>query len=52
MTNVYDNLGLKNMSDPILKQIYGIYKAKHFIKEKLKNTKRLNEKFLKNWRSK
>ena len=52
MTNVYDNLGLKNMSDPILKQIYGIYKAKNFIKEKLKNTKRLNEKFLKNWRSK
>ena len=28
MKDVRNSLGLKNMSDPVLEQIYGIYKTK------------------------
>ena len=46
MKNVQDGLGVKNMSDLILKEICSIYETKNF--SKLKNTKWLKEKFLKN----
>ena len=39
MTNVHDGSGLKNMSDQILKQIYGIYQTKHLTKEQIKKYK-------------
>ena len=48
MKNVQDVLGVKNMSDVILKEIYGIYETKDLRKSRLKNTKWLKEKFLKN----
>ena len=48
MKNVQDVLGVKNMSDVILKEIYGIYETKDLQKSRLKNTKWLKEKFLKN----
>ena len=48
MTNVHDGLGLKNMSDPILKQIYGIYKAEHLIKEQIEKYKTTETEVLKN----
>ena len=38
MKNVQDVLGVKNMSDVILKEIYGIYETKDR-KSRLKNTK-------------
>ena len=37
MKNVLDGLGLKNMSDLILKEIYGIYEIKGLTKEQIKN---------------
>ena len=46
--NVQDVLGVKSMSDLILKEIYGIYERKDLRKSRLKNTKWLKEKFLKN----
>ena len=39
MKNVQDVLGVKNMSDVILKEIYGIYETKDLRKSRLKNTK-------------
>ena len=48
MTNVHNGLGLKNMSDPILKQIYGIYKAEHLMNEQIKKYKTTETKILKN----
>ena len=48
MTNVHYGLGLKNMSDPILKQIYGIYKAEHLMKEQIKKYKTTETEILKN----
>ena len=43
MRDVYAGLGLKCMSDPVLKQIYGIYETKNLTKgqtEKYKITER------------
>ena len=39
MKNVQDVLGVKNMSDVILKEIYGIYETEDLRKSRLKNTK-------------
>ena len=39
MKNVQDVLGVKNMSNVILKEIYGIYETKDLRKSRLKNTK-------------
>ena len=39
MKNVQDAFDVKNMSDLILKEIYGIYEKKTLQKSKLKNTK-------------
>ena len=35
MKNVHDGLGVKNISDIILKEIYGIYKTKNLTKEQI-----------------
>ena len=48
MTNVHDGLGLKNMSDPILKQIYDIYKTEHLMKEQIKKYRTTEKEILKN----
>ena len=39
MKNVQDGLGVKNMSDLILKEIYGIYETKNLTKEQIKKYK-------------
>ena len=40
MKNVQDGLGVKNMSDLVLKEIYGIYKKQQTLQiNKFKNTK-------------
>ena len=36
MKNVQDGLGVKNMPDLILKEIYGIYETKNITKEQIK----------------
>ena len=47
MKNVEDGLGVQNISDLLLQEIYDIYKTKNLKKEQIKNTKWLKEKFLK-----
>ena len=37
--NVHNGLGIKNISDPVLKEIYGIYETKTLEKSKLENIK-------------
>ena len=49
MKNVHNGLGVKNISDLILKEIYGIYGTKNLNKSKLENKKWLKEKFLKKY---
>ena len=39
MKDVHAGLGLKNMSDSVLKQIYGIYQIKKLAKEQIKKCK-------------
>ena len=39
MKNVHNGLGVRNMSDLILKEIYGKYQIKTLQMNKLKNTK-------------
>ena len=39
MKNVHNGLGVKNMSDLILKEIYGIYKTKNLTKEQIREYK-------------
>ena len=46
MKNVHNGLGVRNMSDLILKEIYGKYQIKTLQMNKLKNTKWLKEKIL------
>ena len=47
MKDVQDGLDIQNISDLVLKEIFGIYKTKIFTKEQIKkNTKWLKEKFL------
>ena len=36
MKKVHDVLGVKNMSDPIIKEIYNIYETKNSMKEQIK----------------
>ena len=36
MKDVKDGLGVKNMSDLVLKEIYGVYKKKNLTKEEIK----------------
>ena len=38
MKNVPGGLGVKNMSDLTLKEMYGIYERKNLTKEQIKNT--------------
>ena len=39
MKDVEDGLGVQNISDLVLEEIYGIYRTKTLQKSKLKNTK-------------
>ena len=39
MKDVHEGLGLQNMSDPVLKQIYGIYKTKNLTKKQIRKYK-------------
>ena len=39
MKNVQDGVGVKNMSNLILKEIYGIYETKNLTKEQIKKCK-------------
>ena len=47
MKNVGSGMGIKIISDLVLKEIHGILKTKNPKKEKLMNTKGKNEKFMK-----
>ena len=47
MKNVHAGLGLENMSDPVLKQIYGIYKTKTVTKEQIRKNKMTERKIFK-----
>ena len=40
MKNVHNGLGVKNMYDLILKEIYGIYKTKILTKKQIRKYKR------------
>ena len=39
MKDVHEGLGLQNMSDPVLKQIYGIYGTKNLTKKQIRKYK-------------
>ena len=45
MKSVHDVLGVKNMSDLVLKEIYGIYETKNPPKEQIKKYKTTERKF-------
>ena len=47
MKDVGSGMGIKIISDLVLKEIHGILKTKNPTKEKLMNTKGKNEKFMK-----
>ena len=49
MKDVGSGMGVKNIYDLILKELYGIYDTKNLTKEQIKNAKWLKEKFWKNW---
>ena len=39
MKNVHNGLGVKNMSDLVLKELYGIFKTKNFMKKQIRKYK-------------
>ena len=39
MKNVHSDLGVKNMSDLVLKEIYGVYKTKNLTNKQIQNYK-------------
>ena len=47
MKDVEDGLGVQNISDLVLREMYGIYRTENLTKSKLKNTKWLKEIFKK-----
>ena len=47
MKSVKDGLGVKNMSDLVLKEIYGAYKKKKLTKEEIKYYKMTEREFFK-----
>ena len=49
MKNVHNGLGVKNMSDLILKEINGIYKTKNLTKEQIREYKITEREILKNY---
>ena len=49
MKNVHDGLGVKNMSDLILKEIYDRYVTKNITNEQIKKYKMTERKFFKNY---
>ena len=49
MKNIGDGLGVKNISDLVLKEIYGIYEKKQLTKEQIKNFKMKNDELNTKW---
>ena len=49
MKNVKEGLGVKNMSDLVLKEIYGVYKKKNLTKEETKCCKTTEREFFKTY---
>ena len=47
MKDIQNGLGVKNISDLALKQIYGIYKTKNLKKEQIRRYKMTKRKFFK-----
>ena len=47
--DVKNGLGVKNMSDVVLKEIYGVYKKKNFTKEEIKCYKMHEREFFKTY---
>ena len=47
MKDVKEGLGVKNMSDLVLKEIYGVYKKKNLTKEEIKCYKMTEREFFK-----
>ena len=47
MKNVHNDLGVKNISDLILKEIYGIYKTKNLTKEQIREYKMIEREIFK-----
>ena len=50
MKDVWGGMGVKNISDLVLKEIYGTFETKNPAKNKLMNVKWQKEKFIKNLR--
>ena len=48
MKDIQNGLGIENISDLVLKEIYSIHKGKSLTKEPIKNIKWLKKKLLKN----
>ena len=51
MKNVHNSLGVKNMSDLIFKEIYGIYKTKNLTKKQIREHKMTNIEIFKKYTS-
>ena len=49
MKDIRDGLGVKNISDLVLKEIYGIYEKKQLTKEQIKNFKMKNDELNTKW---
>ena len=49
MKDVKDGLGVKNMSDLVLKEIYGVYKKKNLTKEEIKCYKMTEREFFRTY---
>ena len=49
MKDVKDGLGVKKMSDLVLKEIYGVYKKKNLTKEEIKSYKMTEREFFRTY---
>ena len=49
MKDVKEGLGVKNMSDLVLKEIYGVYKKKNLTKEEIKCYKMAEREFFRTY---
>ena len=47
MKNMHNGLGVKNMSDLVLKELYGIFKTKNFMKKQIRKYKMTEREILK-----
>ena len=47
MKNIHNGLGVKNMSDLVLRELYGIFKTKNFMKKQIRKYKMTEREILK-----